>query len=498
MAIEIERKFAITAEQSLPDLAGVAGIEQVGDPREHQLSATYFDTPDLLLARNRITLRRRTGGTDAGWHLKLPQADGARLEVHEPILADSSPLLVPAALRGRVSDLIGYAVLVPVAQLLTRRIERDLLGANAPVALLCDDHVTAVSNGGRRSWRELEVELTGAGAPALLDGVAAAFAEHGIHPADSPSKLVQALGPLLPAAEEKRELSRKSSAGAVLQAYLVEQIGVIQGRAAEVRADEPDAVHKMRVATRRLRSALQTFSPLLRPDAARPLRLDLKWLAGLLGGPRDAEVMRDHLLGLLPELPEASVVGPVAERLTSELNGAHDRAHRDLVEGLDSPRYRNLAEALVGAAVSPITSEAADARAKGVLPPLLEATTKRVVRQWHKAQKATGSPRLHRLHETRKRAKAARYACEAVASVFPDAGKLAGAWTQVTESLGTVQDAVVTGERLVELAAAAAAAGESTFTYGVLYQRELERASASQDDANTAMAYAQKLSAATW
>lgn len=497
MPIEIERKFAVAAEQSLPDLSTVDGIDSVGDPREHQLSATYFDTPELLLARNRVTLRRRTGGSDAGWHLKLPKEDGARLEVHEQIAENSSPLLVPAPLRAQVAELIGYGVLVPVAQLLTRRIERDLIAGDASVAVLCDDHVTAVSFDRRKSWREAEVELIGDDT-ALLDRVTGALATAGIEPADFPSKLVQALGPALEAAAEPRQLSRKSSAGAVLQAYLTEQIGVIQGRDAEVRTDEPDSVHKMRVATRRLRSALQTFSPLLRPEVARPLRLDVKWLGGLLGGPRDAEVMRDHLLSLLPDLPEESIVGPVSQRLTSELNGAHDRAHRDLVRGLESDRYRNLAESLVGAVTHPITSEAADARAKGTLPPLLEGTTKRVLRQWRRARKATGAERLHRLHETRKRAKAARYACEAVASVFPGAAELARAWTQVTESLGTVQDAVVTGERLVELAAAAAAAGESTFTYGVLYQRELERAAASQDDANVALKYAEELSAATW
>ncbi|MEO9197762.1 MAG: CYTH domain-containing protein, partial [Antricoccus sp.] len=66
---EIERKYDVPAGTPLPDLADIEGV-QVGSPVEHLLEATYFDTVDLALARARITLRRRTGGDDAGWHLK--------------------------------------------------------------------------------------------------------------------------------------------------------------------------------------------------------------------------------------------------------------------------------------------------------------------------------------------------------------------------------------------------------------------------------------------
>ena len=52
---------------------------------ESDLSATYYDTADLRLLRSRMTLRRRRGGSDAGWHLKLPAGADSRDEVRHPL-----------------------------------------------------------------------------------------------------------------------------------------------------------------------------------------------------------------------------------------------------------------------------------------------------------------------------------------------------------------------------------------------------------------------------
>lgn len=155
MAVEIERKFTIEPGKPVPDLGDAA---QRGESRSFQLTAVYFDTPTLDLARNRITLRRRTGGNDAGWHLKLPGKGDARTEIHEPLNAGATPLQVPAALRTRVFDVIGYAPLAPVVELKTRRTETDLTTKRGrALAVLCDDTVTATRDGEQQKWRELEV-----------------------------------------------------------------------------------------------------------------------------------------------------------------------------------------------------------------------------------------------------------------------------------------------------------------------------------------------------
>ena len=81
--LEIERKFDVDEAFTLPALAGT-GIAAVDAPVEHDLEAVYHDTADLRLLRARATLRRRTGGADSGWHLKLP-AGTARRELHAPL-----------------------------------------------------------------------------------------------------------------------------------------------------------------------------------------------------------------------------------------------------------------------------------------------------------------------------------------------------------------------------------------------------------------------------
>jgi hypothetical protein len=90
---EVELKFDADPAMSLPDLTGEAG--SVGEATESQLDATYFDTADARLARHHVTLRRRTGGDDAGWHLKLPAGQDERIEVRLPL--GRATRTVPAA-----------------------------------------------------------------------------------------------------------------------------------------------------------------------------------------------------------------------------------------------------------------------------------------------------------------------------------------------------------------------------------------------------------------
>lgn len=473
MNVEIERKFAIAPKAPVPDITPAVGI---GLRREFDLRAIYFDTPDFALARNQRTLRRRTGGSDAGWHLKLPAGTDAREEILHPLGDDTSGQgSVPRELRDHVADLVGYAPLLPIAELTTRRIETDLINIEGTVmALLCDDTVTATRPGKTKHWRELEIELTSNGTPELLDSIGAVLLEAGVAPAEPVSKLVRTLGKSL--AAERGQLGRKSSAAEVIGAYIGEQVGVIQGRETEVRADEPDAVHKMRVATRRLRSILRTFRPLLNTEFTEPLRAEVKWLSEMLGGPRDAEVLRDRLLAAVQALPPDAVMGPVAERITTELNERHNATHKVLVEALNSARYQRLADSLVQLAANPPFIEYAHARAKGLLQERLTQIGKKTLKEWDRAERSTGEEQLHGWHEARKRAKAARYAWEAARPALGEQAEVAAAaWEEVTDSLGVVQDATVARERLKELAELAGKAGEPTFSYGVLYQRELDR-----------------------
>ena len=158
--LEIEAKYDVTSELPLPDMVGVAGVEAVVTQATRVLTAVYFDTPAHDLGAAGATLRRRTGGTDDGWHLKLTLARGERLEVHRPLGVRTSP---PAALRALVRVFVRSNALAPVATLTNRRTVHLLLSGDGRVlAELADDSVTGERHDVDAPpllWREVEVEL---------------------------------------------------------------------------------------------------------------------------------------------------------------------------------------------------------------------------------------------------------------------------------------------------------------------------------------------------
>jgi inorganic triphosphatase YgiF len=195
--VETELKFEVSADFVLPDLGGLADGVAVTDPELYLLVATYFDTADLRLAKARITLRRRTGGSDAGWHLKLPVTAGTRRELQLPLGDDAAT--VPAQLVSQVSTWIRDEPLQVVAVLETRRTVRRLTGGGETLAELADDAVTGRvpgrgdDEGEPASWREIEVELAGGG-PEILAAARARLTAAGARPSSSASKLGRLLG----------------------------------------------------------------------------------------------------------------------------------------------------------------------------------------------------------------------------------------------------------------------------------------------------------------
>ena len=138
--IETERKYDAEAGFALPDLAGLDGVAAVTGPQTYRLRAIYFDTTDFRLAAAKITLRRRTGGTDAGWHLKLPAGVDSRREVHAPLGRGAGS--VPARLAELVAGWSGGQPLRPIARLATTRRLRRLAGRDGEVlAEVADDLV---------------------------------------------------------------------------------------------------------------------------------------------------------------------------------------------------------------------------------------------------------------------------------------------------------------------------------------------------------------------
>jgi inorganic triphosphatase YgiF len=196
--LETEQKYDAGADFVLPKLGGLPGSRRATDPRRIYLSATYFDTEGLDLIKNKITLRRRVGGDDEGWHLKLPVRKDTRQEVRAPLDdADS----VPTRLAAQVEDITAGRRLRPIALLDTERTVVTLAGpAGDALVEVADDRVTAIRFGQTDSepmtWREIEVELKSSdpGAAGLLESVGAALREAGAKPSASGSKLARVLG----------------------------------------------------------------------------------------------------------------------------------------------------------------------------------------------------------------------------------------------------------------------------------------------------------------
>ena len=197
---ETERKYDVDAGFAVPDLSGSGGVDSMGPPDVQHLAATYYDTDDLRLIGSHITLRRRTGGDDAGWHIKLPVGGDTRRELHFPLDLPGQP--VPEEIAARVARWSGGAPLRPVARLETRRTVHRLLDqAGQVLAELADDQVTgsrpdpADPDRWRQqdAWREVEVELK-SGTPEVLDAAATGLAAAGARPSRSASKLARVLG----------------------------------------------------------------------------------------------------------------------------------------------------------------------------------------------------------------------------------------------------------------------------------------------------------------
>ncbi|MES4892002.1 CYTH and CHAD domain-containing protein [Streptomyces sp. NPDC096012] len=473
---EIERKYE-SGDSGLPDLTGVDGVANVIDKGVVELDATYYDTADQRLTAASLTLRRRTGGTDAGWHLKFPVAPGVRDEIRTP-LSDTVPTEIAALVRARVRG----AELVPIVRLRSARDVRHLVDADGNLlAEASIDTVTAerlIGEGGSAQWTEIEVELADGVDPDLLDRLDKRLRKAGVRPSKSPSKLVKALELTGGIRHGSGSRAKPVTAGDHVLAYVREQRDKILEHDPGVRRDVPDSVHQMRVATRRLRSTLRTFGTVLDRAVTDAVAAELKWLAGELGLERDQEVIAERLTAALDGLPPALVQGPVRKRLTTWASVRHDSARGHLLGILDSARYLALLDTLDALLADPPLKKNASGKPAKVLAKAVRKDFAKVSRLVTEAlDLPPGEERDVAIHEARKKGKRTRYAAEAAVSALgAPARSLAKSMKSLTKLLGEHQDSVMARHTLRELSAVAHAAGESTFTYGLLHGREEARA----------------------
>ncbi|MDD2857808.1 MAG: CYTH and CHAD domain-containing protein [Candidatus Nanopelagicales bacterium] len=476
---EIERKFRVHALFEWPNLTGV--VDSIELQPAVELSAVYHDTAELTLFRWKVTLRRREGGLDAGWHLKLPvfgESASVRDELHAPLGAGAVGS-VPAELADIVAPMVRDKPLVPVVRLHTRRTPRIVRSlAGVPLVEMVDDVVSVLDDQGNSLaiFRELEIELLDNDSPDAhdaLEHLTEALLAVGAVPG-STSKAAAALGPRAAAPADVPELPMPKPSGMAadaIRATIARHVRDLILADIAVRRDLPDAVHQVRVSARRLRSVLRTFDPLLDHEWALALEEELSWLADEMGLIRDTEVLEERLLAHATQLdgPDALLAIPA---ITAMLDRRVEGARSGALAALRSDRHTYLIDDLIQAARAPQLQDSAYQACEDVLPALVADAWRTLVKATHRLEIFGPAPEWHR---ARIKAKRARYAVDAVLPIFQGrVRRLSKELAEVTELLGDHQDAWVAQEFLRELAGAATTDGATGYALGLLHGIELE------------------------
>jgi CHAD domain-containing protein len=492
--VEVERKFDVPADTVFPSFDGLSAVARVERQPAQSLDAVYFDTPGRDLAAHRITLRRRTGGPDAGWHLKLPAGPDARTEVHAPLetdAGDTHEAHVPTDLLDIVLAIVRDRPLAPVARITTTRNVVMLYGSDdAALAEFCDDEVSAWAldpgdgqAGEQQRWHEWELELVDGetdGAGDLLTRLGNRLLDAGAVPAGHGSKLAKVLDTAGAAPDAAEDIA--VAADPVHQA-VAEQVDELLVWDRAVRADTYDSVHQMRVTTRKIRSLLQASEESFGLTDDAWILDELRQLAGVLGVARDAEVLAERYEAALEALPDELIRGPVYERLVSGAQRSYQAGLRRALAAMRSARYFRLLDAL-DALVAAQPPQAAPGEEPA--PVTIDSAYKRVQKAAKNAARAT-EHRDEALHRIRKGAKRLRYVAAATGEP-----KVSDRAKTIQTLLGDHQDSVVSRTHLAQQSLAAHAAGEDTFTYGLLYQQEDDLANRCREQLDDALSALRK------
>jgi CHAD domain-containing protein len=442
---ERELKLAVPTSFVVPNLADDGlGVIDMQELPELSLTSTYYDSNDLRLARNGVTLRYRTG-EEVGpvWTLKLrvPGHDATERDEHT---FPGDPESVPTEASDLVTAFVRTAPILPVASLATRRQRWQLCAVDdTALAELVDDEVS-VLDGSRvvARFRELELESRGPDLPSLRQ-IANRLRRAGAVMAEPVPKAIRALGPRAAAEPDVTPIAVTADdpAGRAVQAALASGLDRLITNDAPTRLGDVEGLHQMRVAARRLRSDLRTFRPLLDRAWAAGLSDELRWLGGALGAVRDADVQLARLKVLAPDLMPA--LDPVARRLQARQTDGREA----LLEALRSERYVTLLDRLVDAMRSPMLVSRAEDRAGKRLPKLLERAWSRLERDAERLDEEAPNEAYHAI---RIRAKRVRYAAEAIAPALSRAAivRLAEVAADLQDLLGEMHDDVVMADEV--------------------------------------------------
>ena len=470
------RTYRGAAETGAPRLSALPGVHEATTEPPHVLEIERHDTDDCRLAAAGIALAVRLGDPDspARWQLDLPDGDGReRLRVPIPPDDVAAPTL-PAEFDELVRGITRGRPLRPAGRVrIVRTVTRLRDGDGHQLAELRFDQLALAGMGATTevtAWTEARLEPA-AGAP--VAAIEQRLADAGLRPAEPAAD--RELDRLLRPAPRASRAGRPGSAGAALVDYLAEHADRLAAEELRVRRNEPDSVHQLRVASRRLRSALQSYRSLLDRARTDPIVEDLREFARDLAPARDAEVLDERITAALAALPPELLLGPVQAQVTRHFARARAEAGAAVLSALDGERYARLRDALEELVARPPLTKRAKRPAATELPAHVAKAARRLERAVTVAIDPDQDPDERDLatHDARKAGKRLRYATEvARPAVGADAKRFARSMKTFQSALGEHQDTVVAREALRALAAQAHGAGENGFSFGVLYAQD--------------------------
>ncbi|WIB61327.1 CYTH and CHAD domain-containing protein [Curtobacterium sp. MCLR17_007] len=497
--LEIERTYDLPDTAALPDLIGVGGILQVDHREPVELDATYWDTERYDLVAARVTVRRRTGGHDAGWHIKRAESDTVRHEQHFPLTEDPDavPVEVLAALfterRGRG--------LRPVVRITTTRTVTRLLDEDGDqVAELADDRVSAQrldadAPADPRTWREVEVEAAEGVDPQVahelftsLDG---RFQAVGAGPAAVASKLARGLAGAPAPRLQTVDKPEKGTTARVLAKRLRKLRSALLVQEARLRSGEDTELRQTAETTLEIAAVLQTYRPAFPAgDAVDRAVAGARSLAEVTARAALAEYLVERLPRTTSPAQDALVDAMTRERILAATRERRDEAVRDVVTALHGEPFLELLDALDDAVERPAPT-AWSLRSPKKVAQDVTATVKPEVRELVRDAVADDTSDTADAREAADRAATelawqgtmrARLAMDVLGDdAFPHAlwkriGSAADVLTERVRSLWAL-------DALRTLSGIAERGGEATFGYGVLAGDRVRLAEESYDEA---------------
>ncbi|HEY8615234.1 CHAD domain-containing protein [Phenylobacterium sp.] len=462
---EIELKFLCAPD----DLAAVLAAAPAGDDETRELHSTYFDTPDLKLQKQGVSLRVRE--SKGGRVQTLKRGSGLSREEHEAPVAGERPDPEVGPLKEILPD--GEALaLDPAFDVQVTRRQRLVRYDGAEIELALDQGEV---RGGDRAApiSEVELELKSGDPRALfalardLDKAAPLYLSF-----DSKSARGQALvadAPLQARRRERVELRRGATAAEAFQATARNALGQIAANAEVLReAPQPDAVHQLRVAARRLRSAIATFGPLLSEAEAEAVKTELRWLAHACDEARNLDVLAERIADAARRMkaPPAGL-----DELVAGVDAARARASAQAAQAVRSERFRTLmidATAWIETGRWLTDDEGRDVREQKAAA-FAAAALDRRRRKLRKLARDLAGRSDEARHDARIEAKKLRYAAETFASLFNDksVSKFIGRLKDLQEELGALNDAATAAPLLAELVLSPEAAAAADALVGL-------------------------------